>query len=135
MNAREFFFGYRDHFMRKTPFRKSRYLQLPSRKCQTPPNLKVIRGKEKKYCALQGFEPRPPDPKSAILSTIPWLLTWIELMITKNLKCYKSNFQIWWSLALSGGKLQISWFLKRSFSHDMISNRCSTATLMFIIVP
>ena len=61
----------RDHFMRKTPFQKSRYHQLPSRKCQTPPNLKVIREKEKIDWASQGFEPGPPDPKSAMLSTIP----------------------------------------------------------------
>ena len=57
--------------MRKTPFKKSRYHQLPSRKCQTPPNLKVIREKEKKGLALEGFEPVPTDPKSAMLSTIP----------------------------------------------------------------
>ena len=31
----------RDHFMRKTQFQKIKHLQLPSIKCQTPPNLKV----------------------------------------------------------------------------------------------
>ena len=94
--------------MRKTPFKKSRYHQLPSRKCQTPPNLKVIREKEKKDLASKGIEPGSPNPKSAMLSTIPRTLSWRKLMKTKDLKCYKSNFQIWWSLALSGGKLMIS---------------------------
>ena len=32
-----------------------------------------------------------------------------------------ANFQIWWSLALYRGMLQIFHFLKRCFSHEMIS--------------
>ena len=35
---------------------------------------------------------------------------------------FSQNFQILWSLALYGGKLQIFYFLKRSFSHEMISS-------------
>ena len=57
--------------MRKKPFQKMRYLQLPSIKCQTPPNLKVIREKEKKDLAAQGFKPGAPDPKAAMLSITP----------------------------------------------------------------
>ena len=59
-----------DYFMRKTPFQKMRYLQLPSIKCQTPPNLKVF--KKKRKMEEQGFELLPPNPKSTMLSTIPW---------------------------------------------------------------
>ena len=57
--------------MRKTPFQKIKYLQLPSIKCQTHQNLKVFREKEKKGIASQRFEPGPLDLKSAMLSTIP----------------------------------------------------------------
>ena len=38
----------RDFFMRKTPFQKIKYLQLPSIKCQPHQNLKVFREKEKR---------------------------------------------------------------------------------------
>ena len=47
----------RDYFMRKTPFQKSRYHQLPSRKCQTPPNLKVNREKEKRVWLQRDLNP------------------------------------------------------------------------------
>ena len=50
----------RDYFMRKKPFQKMRYLQLPSIKCQTPQNLKVF--KKKRKMEEQGFELLPPNP-------------------------------------------------------------------------
>ena len=92
---------------------------------------KLSEKKKKRVWLHRGFEPGSPDPKSAMLSTIPWTLSWRKLMRTKDLKCYKSNFQIWWSLALSGGKLMISWFLKRSFSHEIISRTRNKPLIYF----
>ena len=62
--------------MRKTPFQKMKYLQLPSIKCQPHQNLKVFTEKGKKDLASEGFEPKHPGPKSAMLSITPQPLTY-----------------------------------------------------------
>ena len=67
--------------------------------------------------SIADFGPRDPSSNP----THPFLLF------------FSQNFQILWSLALYGGKLQIFYFLKWSFSQEMISSARTSRWLEKIV--